>query len=85
MLELNDHIISLDMRRFQAVLCDEGVDLARAELHFLETNDFKTVPHLQLALRPANDSAARDFLSFRLTEVMTARRQASKQLALTEV
>ncbi len=52
---------------------------------FVETNDFKQLPHITLAFRPGNDFAVKQFLAFRLQEVRLDCRQLGSELSEARV
>ena len=51
---------------------------------FVETNDFKQLPHITLNFRPGNDFAVKQFLAFRLQEVKEDSQQLSAELTETK-
>ncbi|KAK9862410.1 hypothetical protein WJX84_002226 [Apatococcus fuscideae] len=67
--------------RFQAVLQARGSD---SVFKIVETNDFKQLPHIALALRPGSDMAIKQFLAFRLSEMQARGDRLQEQLDLSE-
>jgi hypothetical protein len=52
---------------------------------FVETNDFKQLPHITLSFRPGNDFAVKQFLAFRLQEVKEDYQAVCSELTDTKV
>ncbi|KAK9867036.1 hypothetical protein WJX84_007443 [Apatococcus fuscideae] len=67
--------------RFQAVLQARGSD---SIFKIVETNDFKQLAHIALAFRPGSDTAIKQFLAFRLTEMKLRGDRLQEQLDSSE-
>lgn len=65
--------------RFRAVF-HFGSGHTNPTLRLIECNEFKELPHITLQLRSGNDSAIKDFLSFRLDEVQTELAKKAEEL-----
>lgn len=69
--------------RFQAIL-QAGPAPAQGSLQVVENNEFKRLPHITLALRPACDAAVKQWLAFRLEELRGDAAQLSAELERTQ-
>lgn len=54
-------------------------------LQVVEANDFKLLAHLELALQPVSTAASREYLSYRIVELIGNRKALTQQLKLAQV
>ncbi|GMH41103.1 hypothetical protein BSKO_09013 [Bryopsis sp. KO-2023] len=67
--------------RFQAELVVSGCE---SLFRIVETNDFNKLPHITLKFRSGSDTAIKQFLAFRLTEVRSNCKELTEELRTCE-